>query len=127
MHMPTVLVVEADPAIRKLFDDVLRLEGYQVELIEPSGLSAARVAAAQPNLLLLELTAHNTSAVLALMGELQRLPATAGLPILVSTTLPLLLERHRAALRRFGSGTLLKPFDLDDLLDTIGRQVLIEV
>ena len=127
MQMPTVLVVEADSAIRKLFDDVLRMEGYQVELVEPSGLSAFRVAAAQPDLIVLELTTHNTGAMLGLIEELQRLPTIAGRPILVSTTLPLLLERHSAALRRLGCGTLLKPFDLDELLQTIGRHTLAEV
>lgn len=127
MHMRTVLVAEADPAIQKLFADVLCMEGYQVELVDPSGLSAVQVAGARPSLVLLELTAHNTSAILMLIEELQRLPATAGRPILVSTTLPLLLERYGAALRRLGCGTLLKPFDLDELINTIGRQVLVEV
>lgn len=124
MSVPTVLVVEGDPSVRTLFAEVLRSEGYDVELLEPSSVSVSRIAATSPDLLLLELMPGNAAQTLALIADMQRDQATAPLPVLVSTTNPLLVERHGAALRRLGCGTLLKPFDLDCLLATVSLRVI---
>jgi CheY-like chemotaxis protein len=124
MSVPTVLVVEADPSIRTLFDDVLRSEGYQVALLEPGAVSVPQIADSSPDLLLLELAPGNAVQTLALIAEMQREPATTALPVVVSTTNPLLVEQHGAALRQLGCGTLLKPFDLDCLLSTVSQQVV---
>jgi DNA-binding response OmpR family regulator len=127
MRSPKVLVVEADPGVRALIGDVLCAEGYQVQLLGPDRLSMSAIAAAQPDLLVLELLPSNAMRTLAFIKELHHQPATAGLPILVSTTLPLVLEHHRAALCGFGCTTMLKPFDVDDLLGRVGQRITAQV
>lgn len=127
MGIPTALVAEADPSIRKLFEDVLRIEGYRVQLMEQGALSTSRVVAARPNLLLLELMPGSALQTLALIEATQRQPETTALPILVTTTNPLLAEEHRAALHRLGCATLLKPFDLDVLLRMVNQHVTMTV
>jgi DNA-binding response OmpR family regulator len=124
MDLPTVLVAEADPSIRKLFEDILCSAGYQVQLTEQGALSASQVVAARPDLLLLELMPGSARQTLALIEATQRQPETVALPVLVTTTIPLLAEQHRAALHRLGCGTLLKPFDLDELLGMVRQQVV---
>lgn len=123
MRVPTILVFEADPAIRTLFDEVLRNEGYRVALLEPGDVSAPTIADVRPDLLMLDLAPGSVVQTLALIAEVQRGPATLTLPILVSTTDPLLFEQHGTALRWLGCSTLLKPFDLERLLATVSRQV----
>ncbi len=127
MPVPTALVAEADPSIRKLFEDVLRIEGYRVQLMEQGALSTSRVVAARPNLLMLELMPGSAIQTLALIEETQQQPETTTLPILVTTTYPLLAEEHRTALHRLGCATLLKPFDLDVLLGMVSQSVTMTV
>jgi DNA-binding response OmpR family regulator len=122
MSVPKVLVVEADPGIRKLFDDVLCSEGYCVELMERRAVSPCRIAAARPDLLLLELMPGTADQTLALIAEV-RGQASAATPILVSTTDPLLVQRHGQELHQLGCATLLKPFDLDELVETVSQHI----
>lgn len=124
MGVPSVLVAEADPSIRKLYEDVLGNEGYQVQVTEQRGLSTSRVVAARADLLMLELMPSSALQTLALIEAILRQPETAALPIVVTMTNPLLETQHRAALQRLGCSTLLKPFDLDELLRMVSRHVM---
>lgn len=119
MHRANIVVVESDASVRHLFDEVLHDEGYSVELLEPGRLSAGRLAAAAPDLLLLEVTPTNRAQVLALVAQLRRRPDTARLPVLVSTTDKGLLAPRAADLKRLGCDVLLKPFGLDGLLEAV--------
>lgn len=123
MRQSTIVVVEADPAVRHLFDEVLHEEGYAVRLLEPRALCPGRLAAAAPDLVLLELTPANTPVVLSLLGQLRRRPDTAHLPVLVSSTDHVLLARRAAELGRLSCGLLPKPFGLDDLLQVISENL----
>lgn len=120
----TVLVVETDPAIRMLLAEVLRGEGYHVTLLTPDMVSRSSVAAADPDLLLLELLPGCADRTLELIEALQDEPANASLAILVLTTDPLLAAQHGGALRRLGCRTLLKPFDLDCFLALVSQQLI---
>jgi DNA-binding response OmpR family regulator len=124
MRVQTVLVVEADPSIRTLFDDVLGAEGYRVQVQEQGALSVEHVAATHPDLLVLELMTGAAPGMLALIEALRQRPATAAVPIIVSTTSPLLLEQHGVALRRLGCRVLLKPFALDCFLEMVSQQLV---
>lgn len=124
MRRSTVLVVEADQSIRKLFEDILRMEGYRVRALEQEALGLPRIAAAEPDLLLLEITSATATQTLALIEELRQQPATATLPILLSTTNPLILERYGLGLHQLGCAVLLKPFELDELLRTVSQYLM---
>jgi DNA-binding response OmpR family regulator len=124
MGIPTVLVAEADLGIRALLSDVLGMEGYQVQLWDQPALSSSSVAAARPDLLVIELMPATALRTLALLTEIQRQPAIGGLRILVITTNPLLVTQHGAELRQLGCTVLLKPFDLDDLINTVKQPLM---
>lgn len=118
--MPNILVVESDASIRDLLDDVLSDEGYQVRLLELRELSPCQVAAVgRPDLMLLEITPFGAARTLSLVEQLRHQSPTGQFPVLVCATDPLLLEQLRVELRRLGCATLLKPFDVEGLLQLI--------
>ncbi|HMQ33764.1 MAG TPA: hypothetical protein PKD53_23730 [Chloroflexaceae bacterium] len=123
MRQTTIVVVESDPSVRHLFDEVLHDEGYRVRLLEPRALCPSRLAAAAPDLVLLEITPATTPEVLALVGLLRRRPDTAQLPVLLSSTDHRLLEQRATELCRLGCDPLHKPFGLDDLLDVVSANL----
>ena len=59
-----------------------------------------------------------------LLEQLHEGAATTGIPVLVLSTSPRLLERAREQAERYGNHRYLdKPFDLDALLDTIREMI----
>lgn len=127
MHTPTILVYESDPTIRELFNEVLSTEGYRVRLVEHDELCPGRLLASPPDLMLLDLTPVTILNTIALLEQLQRRPATAQLPVLVSTTNPQYLERFDKTLHRPGCAVLVKPFELDHLLLMVHQHLALHV
>lgn len=123
MSVPTILVVDGDPSVRELFEELLRAEGYKTLLAEPHAVSVGAIAAARPDLLLLELTSLNASMGLALTEGLRYNMATAALPVLVLSTDQQLIKNLHDPLQRLGCVAILKPFDLERLLETIQHQL----
>lgn len=123
MGLSTIVVVESDPSVRHLFDEVLQDEGYRVQLLEPPALCSGRLAAAAPDLVLVEITPLTSGAVLACVGQLRRRPEMAQTPVVVSTTDYRLIGRRAADLRRLGCGVLLKPFALDTFLEVVSMSL----
>lgn len=122
-RQPTIAVSESDLAVRLLFDELLRDAGYGVELLDPQALSAGHLAAAAPDLALLEITPASTAVVLGCVRQLRHHPDTAGLPVLLSTTDSTFAARRAGELERLGCQVLLKPFDLDQLTRRLRGQL----
>lgn len=110
-----VLVVEDDLPLARLMEALLQSAGYRVRTAGDgeSGLDA--VHAEQPALVLLDLTIPKLDG----WEVLSRLKETDGAPPVV------LFTGHRAASERAQSAgaaaAILKPFDIDHLLDTVER------
>ena len=123
MGAPTILIVEADPSIRELFVDLLQLEFYEVRFSDnfPSILDDATKT--RPNLLILELLPETLSHGLDVIEELRQRIDTASLPIIVSATNIHLLEQQSDLLRSFGCGVLIKPFEIDYLINVVRQQL----
>jgi CheY-like chemotaxis protein len=73
----------------------------------------------QANLIILDLSLGEPSAVLDLIGELRRNPPTRTLPVIVNSTNDRLLVRLAEPLRDLGCIALAKPFELDDFFAAI--------
>jgi two-component system chemotaxis response regulator CheY len=104
----TVLVVEDDPAIRKLVFRHLRT--LEVEVIETADAKSAfaQLAAGAPDLLCLDLMLPDQSGY-ALCEHLQKTPSLSRVPILVITARTSVADRAHA--EELGvSGYLTKPF-----------------
>jgi CheY-like chemotaxis protein len=117
MESSYVLVVDDDPAIRGLVADALRGEGYTVDIAAHGREALDAMRARRPSTIVLDL-------MMPVMDGFSFLEACHqeqlcdGVPIVV-------ISAVQEALRRLGDmpvhACIAKPFDLDDLIATIGR------
>ena len=111
----TILVVEDDPAIRRLLEALLASAGYDVRLASDGAEALDRFAESRPDLVFLDVTLPRLTG----WEVLHRLRATHDPPPIV------LLTADHAAIRRArtegATGAILKPFDIDEVLDLAAR------
>jgi CheY-like chemotaxis protein len=114
--MGGILVVDDEPANRRLIQMALELEGYEVHTAATGLEALAQVARRQPAAMLLDVELPD----LAGWGVLDALAAhAAGPPVLLLSASD--GARLRRSAERHGVGVLTKPFDLDVLLETVER------
>jgi DNA-binding response OmpR family regulator len=110
-----VLVVEDDPAIRRLLEALLASAGHEVITAVDGPEALALLADARPSAVFLDLTLPEMSG----WDVLDRLRACADAPPVV------LLTADAAAVRRArqagAADAILKPFDIDEVLEVAGR------
>jgi CheY-like chemotaxis protein len=105
--------------VRELFQD----ERYNVTTTNFVPNSFAQIAALQPDALVVDV-AIGQSAGWELLERLHESAATTGIPVLVLSTSPRLLEKAREQSERYGTHRYLdKPFDVDALLEHIRAMV----
>src|SRR4051794_18484868 len=126
MTPPLIAVVDRDPSILDLLDDLLGDEDFRT-LRCPTGEGAhERIRAAKPALVILEPWLERPDTGCRLLADLRRDPATARTPVLIcSTRVP--LPAHLSIPSHWPPvATLRKPFDLDDLLGWIRTLLRLE-
>lgn len=110
--MRTILVVDDEPAIRELIEEVLRAEGHVVRGA-PDGLAAlAEVERDPPDLVVCDLMMPRLDGR-SLVARLRE--NGHGVPVVIVSAAP------RAAAGMAVAGVVPKPFDLGFLLDTVAR------
>jgi two-component system nitrogen regulation response regulator NtrX len=118
---PRIVVVDDDLDILCLLHDALALEGYSVAGASNTDTALAALAQELPALVILDLWLDARDAGWRLLERLRADPATAHLPVIVSSADAISLRAQEAALRDLGCAVVEKPFDLDDLFATIAR------
>lgn len=117
--MPSVLIVDDDPAIRNMLDELLRDEGYDT-LLAADGRAAITVARdANPALILMDLMLPILDGAEA-VRILKRDPSTSWIRI-IAMSAGANLRMHADTLP--ADGVLSKPFDLDALLADVRIQL----
>jgi CheY-like chemotaxis protein len=114
-----VFVVNGSP----LFLDVMRLflqeEEFNVTTTNFVPRTFDQIAGLQPDLLIIDVAVTHQSGW-HLLEKLRADASTRGIPVIVVSTDPHLLQRAQAGQERFGGDLFLaKPFNLDDLLQAI--------
>ena len=108
---PAILVVEDDPAIRRLLEALLGSAGYEVRTAMDGAEALAACAEHRPGVVFLDVTLPHMSG----WQVLAQLRARADAPPVV------LLTGDSAAARRAhqagATAAILKPFDIDQVLD----------
>jgi CheY-like chemotaxis protein len=113
--MPTILVVDDEIIILEMLQDVLEEEGYQVVTAGDGHAGLARLAEAQPHLVLSDVMMPGMDGR-ELCLQLHSDPRYRSIPIvLMSAALPPRRNDYRYA------AFIPKPFDLDFLMATISR------
>jgi CheY-like chemotaxis protein len=114
-----IFVVEDDPDIREILQEILESEGYQVETAVNGlrALTSLREAEALPSLIILDL-------MMPIMDGFQFRknqecdPRLAAIPVLVTTA----GGNIESKMMEMGVNAFLrKPFDLEDVLDTVRK------
>jgi twitching motility two-component system response regulator PilH len=111
-----VFAINASAAFLNVVRDLFQEEDYEVTTSNIVPTSFAQIAAAQPDALIVDLV-PGEQAGLELLERLHTDAVTTGIPVLVCSTNPRLLEQAQAQAERYGTHRYLaKPFDVDALL-----------
>ena len=114
-----IFVVNNTPMILDLVRELLEQERYRITTTNFLSQTFAEIAALQPNLLIVDLSLGEQEGWQLLAG-LRQEAATRGIPVLVFSTTPRLLEQAAANQAVWGGDSFLSlPFALDDLVRLI--------
>ncbi len=114
--MPSVLIVEDEPAIRDMLDAVLASEGYETYLAADGRHGVCLAALHLPDIALFDLMLPQLDGASAIR-ELRKDRRTRAIPIVAMSANAVLLSSVDA------DAILLKPFDLDDLLIVLEQRL----
>jgi CheY-like chemotaxis protein len=114
-----VFVINGSPEFLDVVRALFQEEDYNVTTTNFVPNSFAQIEALQPDALIVDVVVGQ-SAGWELLERLHAEAATTGIPVLVVSTSPRLLEVAREQAERYGSHRYLdKPFDVDDMLRAI--------
>jgi DNA-binding response OmpR family regulator len=103
--------------------DIFQDQRYNVTTTNFVPNSFDQIAALQPDALIVDIVIGQ-QAGWELLESLQEGVSTSGIPVLVVSTSPRLLEKAQEQATRFGTRHyLVKPFDLDDMLANIQEMI----
>ena len=111
-----VLVIEDNPLVCILLQDIFHEEGYQVLLAENGEQAMVMLTTARPDLVTLDLNLPGISGDVVLK-ELRKQDTTKELPVIVVTA----LETIPREVQELAQAVVQKPFEINTLLSTIHR------
>ena len=111
-----VLVIEDDPLVCILLQDILQEEGYQVLLAKNGEQAMVILTTARPDLVTLDLNLPGIGGDVVLK-ELRKQDTTKELPVIVVSA----LESIPPEVQKLAQAIIQKPFEIDRLLSTIHR------
>ena len=116
---PLIVVVEDDSTFGKLLETVLTDERYRTMLVARAADAEQVIRQAQPVPVMLDLQLESPDAGERVLEHLLADPATARIPVLVTSGFALEQRGLTRRLRDRGCAVLAKPFSMDTLLTTI--------
>jgi diguanylate cyclase (GGDEF)-like protein len=121
MHMANILVVEDELQIARMLKETLEIEGYQV-ISTRNGEDAVQIALREPpHLILLDIMLPGIDGY-EVIRRLRNHPKTMHIPIIVLSALGDTDNKVRA-FERDADDFITKPFDTDELLSRMRRQL----
>ncbi|HEY8292913.1 MAG TPA: response regulator [Thermomicrobiales bacterium] len=117
----TIAVFDDDAAILDLMRDALAGEGYQTVAETTADDALAIVLRARPALVILDFWMAGRAAGLQALRLIREHPAIGATPVLICSADHAALFDYEEDWRALGCETLAKPFDLNDLLERVGR------
>lgn len=118
-----VFAINGSPAFLDVVRELFQEQAYNVTTTNFVPTSFAQIAAAQPDALIVDVVVGQ-SAGWELLERLHAEAATAGIPVLVLSTSPRLLEKAREQAERYGTHRYLdKPFELDAMLGAVREMI----
>jgi len=120
-HSKKIIIVEDQPDVADLFEEMLSVDGYQVTKIHSSTGALSVIQAENPDLVLLDIMMPDVSG-LEVLRFMRREPGLQQIPVVIvsAKTLP---EDIHTGLEAGASVYLTKPVDLKVLLKTVAEVV----
>jgi CheY-like chemotaxis protein len=119
-----ILVVNDDPAILGLFQDLLGEEGYDVTLDKfgrQTGELLETIRTLKPDLVIMDFIIGHEDSGWQLLQAAKMDRQTRGIPVIVCTGAVRQVTELSQHLDEMGVHVVIKPFDIDHLLEVIGR------
>ena len=114
-----IFVVNGAPEFLNFVRELLQDEDYNVTTTNYVPQTFDQIAVLAPDLLIIDLVV-GIQAGWDLLDRLQREAGTRGIPVIITSTAPALLERAEADSARYGGQRLVaKPFDIGVLLRAV--------
>src|SRR3954467_9142336 len=126
-HRQHILAINNDPAVLALFRDLLEEAGYQVSLQNYIDRELAKIRALKPDRIVLDYMWADEDASWSLLQMLRMDPATATIPIVLCTGAVREVETLQPHLWDMGISVVLKPFNIDHLVDAIRERLAPQV
>jgi DNA-binding response OmpR family regulator len=114
-----VLVVDEDPACRLVVQELLRDDGYVTIMCERTVDAPAAAKCQCADIIVFDLVIGREDTDFRTLERLTKDPATAGIPVIATSTNAGLLEEYAETFQRRQHQMILKPYHLDELLDSI--------
>lgn len=114
-----ILVVNDTEELLEAFRDLLEDEGYEVTLFSYAPMELDDVRRAKPDLVILDLIFRQEKLGLELLQKMKLQPDLASLPVIVCSAAVNDIREMQGYLAAQGVLTILKPFDIDTLLDAV--------
>ncbi|MDP9313078.1 MAG: response regulator [Chloroflexota bacterium] len=123
MGVPMIAVIEVNPMLRLLMDEILTEATYETQLWLNDEPPLNFIQRHQPDLVILELWLGSRGEGLALLLQLRCNPDTTHIPLIVCSSDVYMLQEQAALLRLVGCEILVKPFNVAELCAKIARLV----
>ena len=119
-----ILVVNDDPAILELFEELLEEEGYKVTLdkfARQTGELLESIRELQPDLVIMDFIIGGEASGWQLLQVTQMDRSTRDIPVVVCTGAVKQVTELSSHLDKMGVHVVIKPFDIDNLLGVIEK------
>jgi len=125
-RQPHIVVVNDTQEILELFRDILEEEGYRVSLYSFTFNDITDLVNLEPDLVILDFLIGGESHGWRLLQKMKMDRRTATIPVVVCTAAIRLVQELEGHLRAKGVGVILKPFDIDELVERVHIQLQAE-
>jgi CheY-like chemotaxis protein len=122
-HSPHILVLNSSEEFLQLMQTLLTDEGFRVTTDTKAADKLEEIAESQPDLVIVDFLWVNDTDGWRLMQLMKLNPRTTKIPVILCTAGVTEVEALAPQLGRMHIEVVIKPFDLDDLLNAIRRQL----
>ena len=116
-----ILIVNDSQEILDVLRDLLEEEGYDVVVYSYAIRDLEEVKRIDPDLIILDFIINEETAGWQMLQKLKLDRETSDIPVIVCTAAAGLVRELEGHLRAKSVGVVLKPFDIDDLLEEINQ------
>jgi DNA-binding response OmpR family regulator len=116
-----ILVINDTQEILDLFREILEDEGYRVSLYSSGFNDIHQIVELAPDLVILDLLIGGESQGWQMLQKMKMSRETATIPVVVCTAAVSLARDLEGHLRSKNVGLVLKPFDIDELVDEVRK------